>query len=366
MKRYHSRSANAAVAVLVFGLSTALIARQGQSSTAVVTPDNPIWAQDPQTPAPQGDQEPGGQQPAGGAGRGAGQPPPPRPYAQVITSAAKTDTGIFTVHRVNDTLYFEIPVAELGKDYLLVSQLKRTTLGAGYGGDPVGNRLLRWEQRGNRVLLRTVNSSVVSSDPLNQVTRAVEDSNTPAIIRTFNVAAFSPDKNPVIDVTSLYTTEVAELTARRNLSGRGFDGTRSFIEGAVSFPENINVEVVQTYTAPVDTGGAARGRGAPGMRGNSGTVHTFHSMIKLPEKPMMPRLFDERVGYFTQSMIDFGGPKHGSQERTYITRYRLEKKDPSAAISEPIEPIVYYVDPATPKRWVDWVKRGIEEWQPAF
>jgi hypothetical protein len=102
------------------------------------------------------------------------------------------------------------------------------------------------------------------------------------------------------------------------------------------------------------------------MRGNSGTVHTFHSMIKLPETPMMPRLFDERVGYFSQTTMDYGGSKHGSDERTYIARYRLEKKDPSAAISEPVKPIVYYVDPNTPKKWVEWVKRGIEEWQPAF
>ena len=112
----------------------------------------------------------------------------------------------------------------------------------------------------------------------------------------------------MIDVTALYATEIAELTARRNLSGRGFDGTRSFIEKAVSFPQNINVEVMQTYTMPIDTGTAARGqRRRAGMRGNSGTVLTFHSMIKLPETPMMPRLFDERVGYFSQTTTDFGG-----------------------------------------------------------
>ena len=96
------------------------------------------------------------------------------------------------MHRVNDQLYFEIPKAELGKDFLLVSQLKRTTLGAGYNGDPIGQRLLRWELSSNRVLLRTVNYSIVSSDPSNQVTRAVQDSNMPAIVRSFNVAAFIP------------------------------------------------------------------------------------------------------------------------------------------------------------------------------
>ncbi|HKT79903.1 MAG TPA: zinc-dependent metalloprotease, partial [Vicinamibacterales bacterium] len=237
-------------------------------------------------------------------------------------------------------------------------------LGAGYGGESVGNRVVRWEMLGNRVLLRTVNYSVVSSDPKSEIVRAVEDSNLPAIVRSFNVAAFNADGDPVVDVTQLYTTEISELSARPNLNGRGYDTARSFISKAVSFPQNINIEVVQTYTAPIDTTG--RGRGATGMRGNSGTVLTFHSMIKLPETPMMPRLFDERVGYFLQSTTDFGGPKHGSEVRRYITRYRLEKKDPSAAVSEPVKPIVYYVDPATPKKWVEAVKRGIEEWQPAF
>jgi hypothetical protein len=366
MTRANSRLVTAVISFVVFGLSAGLFARQAPRSSAVVTPDDPIWAQDAPTPGPgTPDQEPGAQQLPGAAGGRVGGPPPaPRPYAQVITAAARTDDGIFKVHRVNETLYYEIPTKELGKDYLLVSQLKRTTLGAGYGGDPVGNRLLRWELRGNRVLLRVVDYGIVSSDAANQIARAVEDANTPAIVRSFNVAAFAPDGSPVIDVTQLYTTEIAELSGRRNINGRGFDGTRSFIEKAVSFPENINVEVVQTYTAPLDTTG--RGRGGPGMRGNSGTVLMFHSMVKLPEKPMQPRLFDERVGYFSQTMTDFGGPRNGSEQRTYITRYRLEKKDPSAALSEPVKPIAYYVDPATPKKYVESVKRGIEDWQPAF
>lgn len=358
MTRQHPHVLSVIVATVAVGLGAAIAAQSPARSTAVVTPDNPIWAQQDPPPA----QEPPAQ---GGRQGGNAQTAQPRPYAQVITSAAKSDTGIFTVHRVNDTLYFEIPKAELGKDYLLVTQLKKTTLGAGYGGNPVGNRMLRWELNGNRVLLKAVNYNIISSNPQNEVARAVADSNNPAIIRAFNVAAFSPNGDPVIDVTSLYTTEIAEFSARRAVSGaRGFDGQRSFIEKAVSFPQNINVEVTQTYTAPLDT--AAGGARAGGMSGNSGTVLTFYSMIKLPETPMMPRLFDERVGYFTQGMTDFGSDEHRSVDRVYITRYRLEKKDPNAALSEPVKPITYYVDPATPKKWVPWIKKGIEEWQVAF
>jgi hypothetical protein len=124
--------------------------------------------------------------------------------------------------------------------------------------------------------------------------------------------------------------------------------------------------VNQTFTGgaanPGDPAGAARG----GLRGNSATVVTSHSMVKLPEQPMKPRLFDERVGYFTQSLYDYGRQEHRALQRTYITRYRLEKKDPNAEISEPVKPIVYYVDPATPAKFVNAVKKGIEDWQPAF
>ena len=89
-------------------------------------------------------------------------------------------------------------------------------------------------------------------------------------------------------------------------------------------------------------------------------------MIKLPEKPMMPRLFDERVGYFTQGLTDYGTGEQQQMQKRFITRYRLEKKDPNAAISEPVKPIIYWVDPATPKKWVPYIKKGIEDWQPAF
>jgi hypothetical protein len=145
------------------------------------------------------------------------------------------------------------------------------------------------------------------------------------------------------------------------------DATRTFLEKVVSFPENINVEINQTFTggaaAPgVDPAGAARG----GLRGNSATVITSHSMVKLPEVPMKPRLFDERVGYFTRNVIDYGRQDHRATPRTFITRYRLDKKDPNAEISEPVTPIVYYVDPATPAKFVSYVKKGIEDWRPAF
>jgi uncharacterized protein DUF4953/uncharacterized protein DUF5117/uncharacterized protein DUF5118 len=338
-----------------------------RTSQGVVTPDDPIWAgaqepQEPQEPAANANEAPGG-----GRGRGAGGGPPrPRPYDQVITSEARTDDGIFKVHRLREQIFYEIPKAEMGKDFLWVSRMKRTTAGTGLGGDSAGSRVVRWEMIGNRVLLRLVDYSLVA-DPSTAIARAVADATNPAIIRVFNVAAFSPAGDPVVEVTPLFLTEVPELSVRGRIGARGFDQSRTLLEKVVSFPENINVEVSQTYTAPVDAGrGAGPAQAGPVMRGNSATVLMSYSMVKLPEQPMMPRLFDERVGYFTRSMYDYSRPEHKATERTFITRYRLEKRDPNAEISEPVKPIVYYIDPATPPMWVSYVKKGIEDWQPAF
>ena len=314
-------------------------------------------------------QDPAETAPAPGRGGRANAPVTPRPYAQVITAAAKSDDGIFKVHRVGESLYYEIPKAQLGKDFLWVTQIRKTTMGAGYGGQAAGSRVVRWMLKGDRVVLETIDYSVIA-DPSTPIAAAVDDANYPTIIRVFNVAAYAPSGDPVIDVTPLFMTDVAEISVRGRLGARGFDPARSFIEHVVSFPENVEVDATQTFTTTEPTAGAARGGPATpargGIRGASGTVLTHHSMVKLPEKPMMPRLFDERVGYFTQGVTDYGTDEHKSVAKRFVTRYRLEKKDPSAALSDPVKPIVYYIDPATPTKWIPYLKQGIEDWQPAF
>jgi hypothetical protein len=292
----------------------------------------------------------------------------------VITKEAKSDPGIFTIHTIKDKVYYEIPKAELDKEFLWVSQIARTTLGVGYGGQAAGNRVVKWERKNNRILLRSVVYEVVA-DPKLPISRAVQAANNDTIIMAFNIEAFGKDDTAVIDVTRLFTSEVTEFSARTRLRARGFDASRSFVEKTKSFPTNIEVEVSQTYTSPPETAPGAGGGGpqpppnpfAQGMRaGTNATVVMHYSMVKLPEQPMMPRLFDERVGYFSIRKTDYGIDEQRSPQRRYITRWRLEKKDPNAEISEPIKPIVYYVDPATPTKWVKWIKKGIEDWQPAF
>ena len=127
------------------------------------------------------------------------------------------------------------------------------------------------------------------------------------------------------------------------------------------FPDNVEVEATQTFT-PENPPDSQRGLGPIPAQ----SILAHWSMVRLPSRPMTPRLSDKRVGFFEVRQTDFGTAQHRSVTRSYITRWRLEKKFPDSALSEPVKPIVYYIDPATPAQWIPWIKKGIEDWQPAF
>ena len=321
-----------------------------------------------------GEEEPG--QPGEGAQRGgpggqggqAGEPTP-RPYNRVITSAARSRDGLFKTHRIGTRAYFEVPRAQLGRELLLVTRQARVPLNVGYGGQQVApTRVVRWERLGNRVLLRSVSYETVA-DSTSPIYQAVRNSNLDAILAAFNVEAYGPDSAAVIDVTRFYTQPPAEIGPGNRYRGNP-DQNRSFVERVLSFPENIEVEASLTYPPPPQTGGGGGGGGGGGFGGQgptgTATIAMHWSMVKLPENPMMPRLADKRIGFFSIDQIDYGRPEQRALTREYIVRWRLEKRDPTAAISEPVKPITYYVDRATPEWHKPYVRQGIEDWQPAF
>ncbi len=296
-------------------------------------------------------------------GAGAGEPNP-RPYASVITPRAKTRKGLFSTHIAGSRLYFEIPSKELGRDMMLVASLKGTPAGIGIRGTLGNNALLRFERKENRILVRAVNYRNVSSDSTNRINRAMSIIQFYPIIAAFNVEAYGADSAAVIDVTRMFTGGVQELTAFGQRVA--VDPTRSFIERAVAFPGNVEVEASQTFTAQAAPGPALP-PGFGGAPAAGATTELYHfSIVKLPDVPMKPRFWDERVIWFRTGAQDFGSNQQRVPDRTFINRWRLEKKDPSAAISEPVKPIVYYIDPATPLWLQPWVKKGVEEWQAAF
>jgi hypothetical protein len=318
-------------------------------------------------------QEPAQEQPAVPSGpQRPGFTPPtqePQPYDKVITKDARSKKGVFAVHQVKDKYYYEIPKGELNKEFLWVTQIARTTLGVGYGGQALGNRVVRWERNGNKINLRSVNYSVVA-DPKKPIAQAVHAANNDSILMTFPVAAWGTDESAVIEVGRLFTTDVFEFSVRQRLNATTLDTTRSYIERISPYPTNIEAEASQTYTRippPPGPTTTTNPFAVAGMNPGSATVVLHFSMVKLPEKPMMPRSLDERVGYFSVSQMDYGRDnEHKAPERRYITRWRLEKKDPNAEVSEPVKPIVYWIDSATPTKWIPYIKAGVEEWQKAF
>jgi len=316
-------------------------------------------------------QRPGGPpfQPPSGEGQGPGngprgQPPQgPKPYAQVVTDKAVSDTGVFIVHRVGEQLLFEIPRVQVGRPFLLVTYLAGAQDGTGYAGVVTMSRVVRWERLGNRVLLRNVGYDVVA-DSTTPVSRAVRLNNVEPIIMAFDVAAFSSDSNPVVDVGRLFTSDVPELSVARGGGfggrqdrSRRFDPARSLIVAAKVFPTNLDVRAIHTWSSD----------SVPQDR-SLGTVTEVvqYSMVLLPERLAARRLCDHRVGYGSVEQVDYGTAEQRAAHRCYIDRWRLEPKDPGAPVSDPVTPIVFYIDPATPPQWVPWLIKGVEDWQPAF
>ncbi|MEE2963798.1 MAG: zinc-dependent metalloprotease [Acidobacteriota bacterium] len=340
------------VLLLLFGLAV-----PGQVVAQNQPPDAPETAAEPDNEDDESEDRPGRQDRDDDG---------PKPYDEVITDEAESDEGVFTVHRLDDKVFYEIPPSELGREFLWVSQIARTIEGVGYGGQALGNRVVKWERRGDQVLLKSVSYAIVADEDA-PIAAAVASSNNDTIIKAFDIEALSDQEAPVIDVTALFESEVPEFSARSRLQARGFARDRSFVEEVLAFPRNIEVRTTHTYTLPPPSSpptGRQTRRG--GMRPGSATVLLHYSMVKLPDVPMQPRLFDERVGYFSVRQVDYGRDEHRSPNRRYVTRWRLEKQDPDAAVSDPVTPITYWIDPATPTKWVEYMKQGVEAWQPAF
>ncbi len=313
----------------------------------------------------------GGDSNAAGLRGAAGAPAAPRPYNRVIPASAKTRRGMFVTHQVGDKLYFEIPSRELNTDMLLVGRYARAAAadpnapGGGfgeYGGDEFGERTLRWEREGNKIILRSP-EFFITADSTKSVYQAVQNSNYAPVVAVFNVEAYGPDSAAVIDVTRLYTTGVPEF---ESIHGN-IDPARSFIERAIAFPDNVEVEATQTGTAtPAAARGAAPVAAARGAT-TAQSVLAHWSLVRLPRDPMMPRRFDERVGFFSVRTVDFSTPEQRAAQRQFITRYRLECSAQRVGdLCVPKKQIVYYVDPATPEQWKPWIRKAITDWQPAF
>ena len=319
------------------------------------------------TPAPAGQAGQAGQEgqtggaPAGGA---APRAEGPRSYRQVITDRAVTQTGLFKVHRIGERMFFEIPGAALNTEMLLISRPVESTLQdpAGFFGG--GSRqIIQWERQGNRVVLRAKEHDL-TADTTAAIWRQVAGFRKGPVLATYSVEAYGADSAAVVDVSDLFLSNIPELGPVE-----GIVRNKSWIERTWTFPENINVEVTQSGAArPPLTAGPGPGGvgGGAAVTPRSQTVRVQFSMLKLPDTPMMPRWHDERVGFNSSRSYDMSRSVHKSEQVRFIHRFKLVKKDPSAPVSDPVEPIVYWIDPATPDWLKPWIVVGVNKWQDAF
>lgn len=308
----------------------------------------------------------------------------PKPYSEVITSKAKTDKGLLITHKVEDKYYFEIPDEILGREILVVNRISKAAAAAdlgrgGYAGDQIGENVIAFEKGpNNKIFVKAISHQEKSVDSTGGMYQSVRNSSLQPIATSFPVAAYAKDsitgaKGSVIEVTDFLMgdNDIMFFDARfkRSLGLNAYQRDNSYIESIKSYPSNTQVKTVKTYlrSAP-----AIPGLPPSSSAGSPTTYELSSSMILLPAKVMQPRHFDPRVGYFATGYTDFDANPQGIERVRVITRWKLEPKEEDiekykrGELVEPKKPIIFYIDPATPKKWVEYLKKGVDDWQIAF
>ncbi|HLF47595.1 MAG TPA: zinc-dependent metalloprotease [Chitinophagaceae bacterium] len=311
----------------------------------------------------------------------------PRPYKEVITDKAKTDDGFFKVHKVEDKWFFEIPHEMLNRDILTVNRISKAAAGMrsggffGYAGDDINRNVIRFEKGPiNKIFLRNISFAEYTRDSTSPMFTAVNKSNIQPIAASFDIKAFSKDSTTyVIEMTDYISgdNDVLHFSSSLKSSLRigAIQADKSYIEGVRSYPINIEITAVKTYgrsASPATTGGGAGGFGAPATPSGNMTVEINSSLVLLPKTPMQPRYYDPRVGFFSMGYTDYDANPQGVKSISMVKRWRLEPKEEDmekykrGELVEPKKPIIFYIDPATPEKWVSYLIQGVNDWQVAF
>ena len=295
------------------------------------------------------------------------KPKKEKTFEDIITKEAISDKGLFNIHKVKEKYYYEINDTLFGREMLMVTRIAKTASGLGFGGGKQNTQVLRWQKKDNKILLRVVSHNVVASDSL-PVNEAVLNSNFEPILYSFKIESKGIDStSTLIEVTKLFSEDVKPLgfpqSRRKGYKISSLNSKKSFIESIKSYPENIESRHVKTYNSS-----------SPPSNSSTGTIslEINNSMILLPKVPMKRRYFDQRVGWFARSQVDYGLDVQESKSLKYLDRWRLEVRDEdlekfkNGELVTPKKQIVYYIDRATPVKWRKYLKQGIEDWQIAF
>ena len=302
----------------------------------------------------------------------------PKAYKEVITDKAVSHPGLFTVHKVEDKWYFEIPDSVLQHEFMAITRFSRTAGGGVYGGELANQETMQWEKGPSNTLFLRVVTLISAADSTNTIYKAVTNSNMNPIAAAFDIKAFGKDSaSSVIDVTDFFKGDNLVVSIPTAVKSRmklgGLAGDRSYIEHINTFPINTEVRTVKTFSVG---GGPASpfmfSPPSPGDAAGAVTLEMNTSFILLPSVPMAKRLFDRRVGYFADDYTIYSDDQQKVDNQQFVVRWRLEprpedlEKWKQGNLVEPRKPIVYYIDPATPKQWRPYLIQGVNDWQKAF
>lgn len=313
----------------------------------------------------------------------------PKPYKNVIDSSAVTQRGLIDVHKIDNKYLFEIPDSILGSEMMTITRYSKTPAGGGiFGGEEINRQVVRWEKGlNNNILLRSITYVIMSPDEDKPMAQAVKNSTSDPIIGNYDVLAYKKDESGkitgyVVDLATTFDADVQTFSLdpikKQLLNIQTFQKDRSFISKVSSFPINTEIRSVKTFTTTppkINTTPTPKiGVDLPSaLDAGVITVEMNTSMILLPKNPMRKREFDARVGYFANQYGVFEEESQKSDTKIFAVRWRLEPKSPEDAqkqkkgeLIEPLKPIVYYIDPATPEKWKKFIKQGIDDWQIAF
>ena len=285
-----------------------------------------------------------------------------------ITKGMLQSKGLITTYIDEENkLYFELGESLLNKELLVVTRYAQ--LPANYSayrnaGSKTAEQVVRFVKKGKKIYLKQVSYSNIAEDE-DPIALSVEENNFEPILAGFDIKNKESDRF-LIDVSSHFMADSPGFNIiRKGEKDRykigGVDKKRSSIDSANSFPSNTEILHTLTFSA----------NKAP--RANRAKTFSFqinHSFIALPEDPMPIRYADERVGWFSINKTNYSSEELKADSYRIVRRWRLEPKDKAAyakgELVEPIKPIVYYLDPATPLKWRKYFKMGIEDWNTAF
>jgi len=303
------------------------------------------------------------------------EPAKPDTVAKAKPAPMKITEGLFCVGKKDKDYYFEIPDSLMGRRILAVTRYSKMSPGASvYAGEEINEAMVYWEMGSNGNILLRADIMNIKADEDQNIFKAVSISNEAPII-----GSFKPEKegHNRIKVTSLFEddTQIFSLDSRSkkqyNLGGLKKDAT--FIESIRTYPINTEVTVTKTYNYSQSSGTPGQSAGLPaGRETGFVTIQTNTSFVLLPKEPMQPRYFDSRVGYFAGGYKVFSDEQQEVETLNFIARYRLEarpedvEKQKRGELVEPIKPIIYYIDPATPAQWIPYLIAGVNDWNAAF